>query len=203
MLYGSLISLVTALIAGVLGFVAVAFIAAGVVKILLFLSLVFFLLSSIRMRRTVPPLCLHYGASAAPHPRTQWGWTIPILTWSRRMRVGSLAAARRIRGTRLGRLRGRRGALYLVTGATVITAALVAAGFHHVYFDRTNLPDIGPFTRYDVRGHPLILGSEPAIHGQDARVRPNELREAGEAPRQKERNEQQGDNPNGGLGLAW
>jgi penicillin-binding protein 1A len=166
MLHGSLISLVIALIAGLLGFVAVAFFAAGVVKILLFLSLVFFLLSSIRMRRTVPPLCLRYRTSVAePHPRTQWGWTIPILTWFRRMRVGSLAAARRIRSSRIGRLRGRRGVLYLVTGATVITAALVAAGFHHVYFDRTNLPDIGPFTRfefptighvYDVRGHPLI-----------------------------------------------
>src|ERR1700675_4046276 len=117
MLYGSLISLVIALIAGLLGFVAVAFFAAGVVEILLFLFLVFFLLSSIRMRRTLPPLCLHYGTSVAePHPRTPWGWTIPILTWLRRMRVGSLAAARRIRSTRLGRLRGRRGVLYLVTG---------------------------------------------------------------------------------------
>ncbi len=49
------------------------------------------------------------------------------------------------------------------TCATVITTALV--GFHHVYFDRTNLPDIESFTRfefptighvYDVNGRPLI-----------------------------------------------
>jgi len=48
---------------------------------------------------------------------------------------------------------------------TVITAAFVAVGFHHIYYDRTNLPDIGPFARfefpaigcvYDANGRPLI-----------------------------------------------
>jgi penicillin-binding protein 1A len=48
---------------------------------------------------------------------------------------------------------------------TVITAALVAVGLHHIYFDRTKLPDIEPFARfefpeigcvYDANGLPLI-----------------------------------------------
>jgi penicillin-binding protein 1A len=43
--------------------------------------------------------------------------------------------------------------------------ALVAAGLHHVYYDRTNLPDIGPFIRFefstighihDANGQPLF-----------------------------------------------
>ena len=90
---------------------------------------------------------------------------ICVQTWFRRMRVGDLSGARRIRSTRLGRLRWKRGVLYLVIATTVITAALVAVGFHHVYFDRTNLPDIGPITRfafptighiYDANGQSLI-----------------------------------------------
>ena len=77
----------------------------------------------------------------------------------------SYPSMRRIRSPRLSRLRWKRGVLYLVIATTVITAALVAVGFHHVYFDRTNLPDIGPFTRfefptighiYDANGQPLI-----------------------------------------------
>jgi len=84
-------------------------------------------------------------------------------TWFRRMRVGDLSEVRRIRSPR--RLRWKRGVLYLVFATTFITAALVAVGFHHVYFDRTNLPDIGPITRfafptighiYDANGQSLI-----------------------------------------------
>ncbi len=87
------------------------------------------------------------------------------LTRFRRMRVGDLTVARKIPSPRLGRLRWKRGVLYLVIATTVITAALVAVGFHHVYFDRTNLPDIGPITRfayptighiYDANGQSLI-----------------------------------------------
>ncbi len=58
-----------------------------------------------------------------------------------------------------------RAVVYLLICLTIITVALVAAGFLHVYFDRTNLPDIEPFTRfefpsighiYDANGQPLI-----------------------------------------------
>jgi Membrane carboxypeptidase (penicillin-binding protein) len=84
-------------------------------------------------------------------------------TWFRRLRVGDLSAVRKIRSPR--RLRWKRGVLYLVLVTTFIAAALVAVGFHHVYFDRTNLPDIGPITRfafptighiYDANGQSLI-----------------------------------------------
>lgn len=81
------------------------------------------------------------------------------------MQVGSLSAARKIRCIRSGRLRWQSGVVYLLISITVVTAAVVAVGFYHVYFDRTNLPDIEPFTRfefpsigriYDANGQPLI-----------------------------------------------
>jgi penicillin-binding protein 1A len=98
-----------------------------------------------------------------PHTRRDWATYIP--TEFRRLRVRALAAARRIRRTRLGRLRWPRGVLYFVICTTVITIALVGAGIHHVYFDRTDLPDMEPFARfefptigtvYDANGQPLI-----------------------------------------------
>ena len=101
----------------------------------------------------------------APDPHTRWDWTTYIATGFRRLRVRALAAARRICSTRLGRLRGPRGVLYFAICTTVITVALVGAGVHHVYFDRTDLPDMEPFARfefptigtvYDANGQPLI-----------------------------------------------
>jgi penicillin-binding protein 1A len=54
----------------------------------------------------------------------------------------------------------------VLAGAASLGAALfVGAALYHVYFDRTNLPDLGPFTRfefpsighvYDANGQPLI-----------------------------------------------
>src|SRR4030066_1217687 len=77
----------------------------------------------------------------------------------------SISSVRRFRSACFSGLRWERGVLYLFIGTIFITTALVAVGFHHVYFDRTNLPDIGPFTRfelptighiYDANGQPLI-----------------------------------------------
>ena len=88
-----------------------------------------------------------------------------LLNGFRRLQRGSLSAARKIRCIRLGRLRWQSGVVYLLICTTVITATLVAVGLYHVYFDRTNLPDIEPFTRfefptighvYDANGQPLI-----------------------------------------------
>src|SRR4030067_3693 len=83
-----------------------------------------------------------------------------------RMKVQvSFPSVRRIRSACFSGLRWKRGVLYLFIGTIFITTAFVAVGFHHVYFDRTNLPDIGPFTRfefptighiYDANGQPLI-----------------------------------------------
>lgn len=53
----------------------------------------------------------------------------------------------------------------LLLCVTVIAAALSAAAMHHIYFDRTNLPDLASFTRfefpsighiYDAHGQPLV-----------------------------------------------
>ena len=77
----------------------------------------------------------------------------------------SFPSVRRIRSACHSGLSWKRGVLYLVIATTFITTALVAVGFHHVYFDRTNLPDIGPITRfefptighiYDANGQSLI-----------------------------------------------
>jgi penicillin-binding protein 1A len=81
----------------------------------------------------------------------------------RHTRVGGPGAARTIRSIRLVRLRWKRGIAYLLVCITVITAALVAVGFHHIYFDRTNLPDIGPFTRFEfsTTGHVYDANDQP------------------------------------------
>jgi penicillin-binding protein 1A len=66
--------------------------------------------------------------------------------------MGSPSAARKIRDHRFVGLRWK-GTVILLFCTTVvtavITAAVVAAGFYYIYFDRTNLPDIGPFARFE------------------------------------------------------
>jgi penicillin-binding protein 1A len=75
-------------------------------------------------------------------------------------------AARSLRGcSRLGRLPWRCGLVRLLVGTAIIAATLVAGAIHSLYFDRTNLPDLEAFTRfelptighvYDVNGRPFI-----------------------------------------------
>ena len=100
-----------------------------------------------------------------PYPHTRWDSATYSRPWWRRLRARALAAARRVGRTRLGRLRWRRGFFKLVICTTPIVAALVSIGFYHVYFDRSDLPDIEPFARfelstigtvYDANGQPLI-----------------------------------------------
>jgi penicillin-binding protein 1A len=101
----------------------------------------------------------------APYRHTRSDSATYIVSWLRRLRVSTLAAARRIHGVPLGRLRWRRGALNVVICTTPIIAALLSIGFYHVYFDRSDLPDIEAFARfelatigtvYDANGQPLI-----------------------------------------------
>ena len=56
---------------------------------------------------------------------------------------------RKINRIRLIKLRWKRGIVNLLVCTAVITAVFVAVGFHHIYVDRTNLPDIGPFVRFE------------------------------------------------------
>jgi len=81
------------------------------------------------------------------------------------MGASALAAVRKIRDSRLGRLQWRRGAVRILLCTTIIEVTLVAVGIYYVYFDRTNLPDLEAFSRfelptighvYDVNGKPLI-----------------------------------------------
>jgi penicillin-binding protein 1A len=75
-------------------------------------------------------------------------------------------SARSLRGcSRLGRLPWRRGAVRALVGAAIIAATLVAGAIHYIYFDRTDLPDLEAFSRfelptighvYDVNGGPFI-----------------------------------------------
>ena len=78
------------------------------------------------------------------------------------MREGALSVIQGILSIRLGKLRWL---VYSLICTTVIAASLVAVGLHHLYFDRTNLPDIEKFARfefpeisyvYDANGLPLI-----------------------------------------------
>ena len=96
-----------------------------------------------------------------PDPRTDWSAHVPI--WFRRMCVSALV--RRSPSTRFAKRRWQRGVLNVVICTTPILAALVSIGFYHVYFDRSGLPDIEAFTRfefptvgtvYDANGQPLI-----------------------------------------------
>jgi len=75
-------------------------------------------------------------------------------------------AAGSLRGcSRLARLPWRRGGVRALVGAAIIAATLVAGATHYIYFDRTNLPDLEAFSRfelptighvYDVNGGPFI-----------------------------------------------
>ena len=105
----------------------------------------------------------------------KFGTAVNLLKWVQAVAEGFQSAARKIRCIHLGRLRWQRGIVSLLVCTTVITATLVAIGLYHVYFDRTNLPDIEPFIRfefptighvYDANGQPLIEMAKrvPAEH---------------------------------------
>jgi penicillin-binding protein 1A len=85
--------------------------------------------------------------------------------WRRRVQAGALTAARRIRCSRLGRLHWRRGVISVLVSTAIVAATLVVGGIYYVRFDRSNLPDIEAFSRfelptighvYDVNGRPLV-----------------------------------------------
>ena len=74
-------------------------------------------------------------------------------------------AVRKIRRIHSGRLSWNSGVVRLLIIAMVIGSTIIAMGLFHIYFDRTNLPDIEPFTRfefpaighiYDANGQPLM-----------------------------------------------
>ncbi len=67
-----------------------------------------------------------------------------------RLRVGALAAARKIRASRLGRLPWRRSAFCVLVGTAIIAATLTVVGVYYIYFDRANLPNLEAFSRFEL-----------------------------------------------------
>jgi membrane carboxypeptidase/penicillin-binding protein len=97
--------------------------------------------------------------SLTEHTRSQWDRVSLALTSFRRM-----LGVRGIRGSRYAKLR-RRSAAGLLICTTLITVTLVAVGFHHVYLDRTNLPDLEPFVRFEFPtiGHVYDINDQPLM----------------------------------------
>jgi len=77
----------------------------------------------------------------------------------------SFPSVRSIRSTCFNGPRWKRGVRSLFIGTIFITTALVAVGFHHVYFDRTDLPDMGSFTRFEIPsiGHIYDASGKPLV----------------------------------------
>ena len=72
-----------------------------------------------------------------------------VRTWFHRLRIRARAAVRRLRRTRLGRLDWTKGLVRLLICTTAVTAVLTTAVIYHIYFDRSNLPDLEGFTRFE------------------------------------------------------
>jgi penicillin-binding protein 1A len=84
--------------------------------------------------------------------------------------VAAVAVVAPARGSP-GRWRGSRWIIVLLAWAciagvlSVLATLLVVAELHHVYFSRDNLPDLGPFTRFEFPtiGHVYDAGGTPLI----------------------------------------
>jgi len=72
-----------------------------------------------------------------------------VRIWFHRLRIRARAAVRRLRRTRLGRLDWTKGLVRLLICTTAVTAVLTTAVIYHIYFDRSNLPDLEGFTRFE------------------------------------------------------
>jgi penicillin-binding protein 1A len=99
------------------------------------------------------------------HTPSRWHSVNLVLTWFDSLAGTRERAARRIRGGRSAMLRWKRPAVGLLLGTTLITATLAVAGFYRIYFDRTNLPDVESFVRFDVPaiGHIYDTNGQPLM----------------------------------------
>jgi penicillin-binding protein 1A len=81
------------------------------------------------------------------------------------MQISFQWAARKIRCIHLGGLRWQRGVVSLLIFTMVMGGTLVAFGLYNIYFDRTNLPDIKPFIRFEfpTTGHVYDVNNQPLI----------------------------------------
>ena len=86
-------------------------------------------------------------STAKPPPRR--GPPVSARIRLKRLRLRARLAVRRLRRTRLGRLDWTKGFIRLLSGTAVVIAALAAAVIYHVYFDRSHLPDLEGFIRFE------------------------------------------------------
>jgi penicillin-binding protein 1A len=97
---------------------------------------------------------------------SRWDWVGFFLTlFTRMLAVARAMAARGIGSSRDVALRWRRPAAGLFLCITLTTAALVGIGFYRIYLDRTNLPDLEPFVRFEVPtiGHIYDTNGQPLM----------------------------------------
>ncbi|HWH80254.1 MAG TPA: transglycosylase domain-containing protein, partial [Candidatus Binatus sp.] len=100
-----------------------------------------------------------------PLPKTAGAQAGSTMNWLRSLPAKSSAVARRFRLAYWARGNWRRRVVNLGICAAPMIAAVVSIGIYHVYFDRSDLPDIEAFARfefptigtvYDANGQPLI-----------------------------------------------
>jgi penicillin-binding protein 1A len=74
-------------------------------------------------------------------------------------------AARATRISRYALPRWRKPAAGLLLFTTLITVTVVGIGFYHIFLDRSNLPDLKPFVRFDFPaiGHVYDINGQPLI----------------------------------------
>jgi penicillin-binding protein 1A len=96
-----------------------------------------------------------------------------VRTWFHRLRVRARAGIRKARRTRLGRLNWKKGLVRVLVGTAVFAAVLVVAGIHHIYFDRSGLPDPEGFIRFEFP----TMGTIYDTHGQPLKEMSSESRE--------------------------
>lgn len=60
-----------------------------------------------------------------------------------------MAVARRVRASRFGRLPWGRGAARFLAGTAIVAATLAVGAIHYIYFDRSSLPDLEAFYRFE------------------------------------------------------
>jgi hypothetical protein len=97
---------------------------------------------------------------------SRWHSVGLIITSFNRLLVGAHSmGARGIYCSRDAALRWRRPAVGLFLCIAITTSGLVGIGSYHIFLDRANLPDLGPFVRfefptighiYDTNGQPLV-----------------------------------------------
>ena len=81
------------------------------------------------------------------------------------MQINSQWIVWKMRCLRSGRLLWHSGVVRLLIFAMVIGSTIIAMGLFHIYFDRTNLPDIEPLTHFEFPtiGHIYDANGEPFV----------------------------------------